>query len=136
MEKFHQEISSLNSIFKSNDYPENFIDSCIKHFLDKLFVKNQMSLSAPKLQLLCVFHCTGKSSLILEHIWDALLRKINHSESLMLFFDQLPDFSTYFRFKYFLEKIFWKILSGVVYHYTCSNCKVTYYGKTLRHFFY
>ena len=34
MEKFHQESSSLTSVFKSNGYPKNLIDSCIKHFLD------------------------------------------------------------------------------------------------------
>ena len=31
MEKFHQEISSLKSVFKGNGYPKNLIDSCIKH---------------------------------------------------------------------------------------------------------
>ena len=31
-----------------------------------------------------------------------------------------------------LEK---KIHSGIIYRYTYSNCKVTYYGKTFRHFF-
>ena len=36
--KFLQEISSLEWVFKSNSYPKNFIDSCIKIFLDKLFV--------------------------------------------------------------------------------------------------
>ena len=37
-----------------------------------------------------------------------------------------------FRFKDPLEK---KIRSGIIYRYTCSNCKVTYYGKTFRHFY-
>ena len=32
MEKFHQEINSLKSVFKSNCYPKNIIDSCIKCF--------------------------------------------------------------------------------------------------------
>ena len=54
MEKFHQEISSLKSVFKSNGYPKNLIDSQIKHFLDKLFVKNKVSLTVLKLKLVCV----------------------------------------------------------------------------------
>ena len=37
-----------------------------------------------------------------------------------------------FRFKDSLEK---DILSGTIYRKTCSSCKVTYYGKALRHFF-
>ena len=28
-----------------------------------------------------------------------------------------------------------KICSDIVYRYMCSNCKVTYYGKTYHHFF-
>ena len=32
-----------------------------------------------------------------------------------------------------LEK---NICSGIIYCYTCSNCKVTYYGITFHHFYY
>ena len=37
-----------------------------------------------------------------------------------------------FRFKDSLEK---KICSGIIYRYTCSNCKFTSYGKTFGHFY-
>ena len=40
--------------------------------------------------------------------------------------------NTLFRFKHSLEK---KIRSGIIYRYRYSNCKVTYYGKTFRHFY-
>ena len=40
--------------------------------------------------------------------------------------------SNYQQFKDLLEK---KIRSGIIYCYTCSNCKVTYYGKTFHHFY-
>ena len=40
--------------------------------------------------------------------------------------------NTLFRFKDPLEK---KIRSGIIYRYTCSNCKITYYGKTFHHFY-
>ena len=67
MENFHQEISSLKSVFKSNSYPKNFMASCIiKKFLNKLFVKNKASLTDPQLQLVCVLPYTGKSSLDLR----------------------------------------------------------------------
>ena len=39
--------------------------------------------------------------------------------------------NTSFRFKDSLEK---KICSGINHWYSCSNCKVTYYGKTLGSF--
>ena len=66
METFHEEISSLKSAFESNGYPKNFIDSCIKCFLDKLFVKNKVSLTVPNLQLVCVLPYAGESSLDLR----------------------------------------------------------------------
>ena len=66
METFHEEISSLKSAFESNGYPKNFIDSCIKCFLDKLFVKNKVGLTGAKLQLVCVLPYTGESSLDLR----------------------------------------------------------------------
>ena len=40
--------------------------------------------------------------------------------------------NTLFRFKDTLNK---KILSFLVYRYVCSNCNVTYCGKTYHHFF-
>ena len=40
--------------------------------------------------------------------------------------------NTLFRFKDSVEK---KICSGIIYYYTCSNCKVTYYRKPFQHFY-
>ena len=50
----------------------------------------------------------------------------------MLFLDPLADLVTCLDSKIPLKK---KILFGIVYCYTCSNCQVTYYGKTFQHFF-
>ena len=41
-------------------------------------------------------------------------------------------FNALFPFKYPLEN---KIRSAIIYRYMCSNCKVTYNGKTFRHFY-
>ena len=39
---FHFEIDHLKTILIRNNYPPNFIDSCIKSFLNKLYVPNVM----------------------------------------------------------------------------------------------
>ena len=57
---FYHEIISLTSVFESNGYPKNFMDSCIKHFLDKLFVKNKVGFTIPQQQLVCVLPYTDK----------------------------------------------------------------------------
>ena len=66
MGHFHLEISSLNSVFRSNGYPRNFIDFCMEHFLDKSFVKRKESLTVPKVQLVRVLPYPGKSTLDLR----------------------------------------------------------------------
>ena len=66
MEKFHHEINSLKLVFKSNAYPKNYINSRVKYFLDNLLVKYKLSLTVPKLQLVCVLSYTRKSSLDLN----------------------------------------------------------------------
>ena len=33
---FHREIETLKSLFKHNNYPQNFANQCIKKFLHKL----------------------------------------------------------------------------------------------------
>ena len=74
--KFHQEFNSLKSVFKSNGYPKNFIVLYIKKILDELFVKNKVSLTVPKLQLVCVLPIRMNLILIWEDVLDAQLRKI------------------------------------------------------------
>ena len=46
---------------------------------------------------------------------------------LKLIFRTKCRLNTLFRFKDSIEK---RICSGIIYRYTSSNCKVTYYGKT------
>ena len=41
-ENFHREIETLKSIFKHNNYPQNFVNQCIEKFLNKLFIKKDL----------------------------------------------------------------------------------------------
>ena len=51
---------------------------------------------------------------------------------LKVIFQSPCKLSSLFRYKDSVKK---EIRSDIVYRYTCSNCKVTYYRKTYRHFF-
>ena len=65
-------------------------------------------------------------------------RLVNSIESSLKFckvkviFQSPCKLNSLFRYKDSLQK---KIRSDIVYRYMCSNCKVTYYGKTYCHFF-
>ena len=111
VEKFHKEISSLKSVFKSNGYSKNLIDSCIKHFLDKLFVKNKVSMTAPKLQLVCVLPYTGKCSLDLRARLRLTIEKIIPFFKVDIVCRFTCRLGNLFRFKDSLEK---NISSGIV----------------------
>ena len=73
-------------------------------FLDKLFVKNKVSLTVPKLQLVWVLSYTGKSSLDLR----ARLRRTNKKNipfcKLNIVFRSTRRLDNSFRFKDSLEK--------------------------------
>ena len=56
---------NLNGIFR-NDYPCDFIDVCIKRFLNNIFIDKKVYALAPKKELVCVLPLIGKKSLQLR----------------------------------------------------------------------
>ena len=74
---------------------------------------------------------TGKSSIDLRARLRRTIEKNIPFCKLNVVFRVTCRLDNMHRFKDSLKK---KILSGIVYRYTCSNCKVTYYEKTIRHF--
>ena len=45
---FHQEILTLKNNFLKNGYPFNFINVCIKRFLNNIFIDKKVHALAPK----------------------------------------------------------------------------------------
>ena len=117
--KFHREVETLTLIFKHNNYPQSFVNQCIKKFLNKLFIKKDPNFMVPRGELTLVLPYLRKISLDLR----TSLKKIFRAKCTL---------NTLIRFKDPLEK---KIHSGIIYRYTCSNCKFTYYGKTFCYFY-
>ena len=131
-ELFHQEILNLKHIFKRNGYPYNFIDVCIKSFLNNIFIDKKMYALASKKELVCVLPFIGKKSLQLRF---KLVKSGQNNLSfchLKIVLQSPCKLCTLFRFKDTLDK---KIRSDLVYRYSCSSCNATYYGKTYRHVF-
>ena len=131
-ENFHWQIETLKSIFKHNNYPQNFVNQCIKKFLNKLFIKKDLNFVVPKRELTFVLPYLGKLSFDLRTRLRGTIEKDLPYCKLNIIFRSKCRLNTLFQFKDPLEK---KICSGIIYHYTRSDCKVTYYGKTFRHFY-
>ena len=128
----HQEIIFLKDIFKRNGYPSNFIDNCVKRFLDKIFIEKKVFSVAQKKELICVLPFIGKKSLQLRSQVIESIQENLKFFSLNVIFQSPCKLLTLFKFKDTLEK---KIRSNLIYRYTCNNCNITYYGKTYPHFF-
>ena len=47
-ENFHRETETLKSVLKCNIYPHNFVNHCIKKFLNKLFFQSNLNFTVPK----------------------------------------------------------------------------------------
>ena len=126
-ELFHQKIEILKNILKKNGYLINFTNFCIKKYLDNLYVKKEVYLLAPKMQLTCVLPFLGKKSLQLRsRLVNSVKKTVSFCNWKVVSRSQ-RKLNTFFRFKDTLNQ---KIRSFFVYRYTCSNCNFTYYRKT------
>ena len=61
-EKFHNEINALKQVLKLNGYPTQFIDRCMKQFLQKLYLTKAIQGTVNKKQLLIVLPFLGAQS--------------------------------------------------------------------------
>ena len=108
------------------------MNQCIEKFLNKLFIKKDLNFIVPKKELAFVLPYLGKLSFDLRTRLRRTIERDLPYCKLKIIFRSKCRLNTLFRLKDPLEK---KIRSGIIYHYTCSNCKVTYCGKTFRHFY-
>ena len=53
-------------MFNLNNYPQNFVNPCIKKFLNKSLIQREVNFIAPKRELTCVLQYLGKVPLDLR----------------------------------------------------------------------
>ena len=127
----HFEILKLKQIFRSNGYPKNFIDRCIKMYLDKVFIKHpNICVYLPKKELVCVFPFLCRKSLeIKKRLQNVIERTLPYCK-LKVIFKSPSKIVDHFHFNDVIPK---NLCSGIVYSFKCNSCNAIYYGKTKRH---
>ena len=128
---FHFEIDYLKTILMKNNYPLNFIDSCIKSFPNNSYTPKVIVQNVPKRN---VFLKLSFSRSTLFQIQKKLQKFFNDKLTpcnLKITFMSPVRFKSFFTFKDKLPK---KLLSGLVYKNICGSCNAIYYGKIKRHF--
>ena len=129
--KFHQEINILKSILFKNSYPRDFVDNCIKEFLDRVLTRKVLISTVLKMDLMIVLPFLGKLLLqIRTRINRVMKNKLLHY-NFRIVFQTKCKLINFFTFK---DKICTFLRSGIVYKFKCCGCNATYYGKTERHF--
>ena len=131
-EKFHNEINALKQILKLKGYPTQFIDRCIKQFLQKLYVTKAIQDTVNKKQLFIVLPFLGAQSFLVRKRLQSCIRNTIPYCSLRIVFQSKTRLSSLFRFNDIIPK---EISSHLVYKFTCSCCNLTYYGESARHLF-
>ena len=128
---FHFEIDHLKTILIKSNYPLNFIDSCIKSFLNKLYTPKVVIPNVPKRNVFVKLPFLGSTLFQIRKKLQKLFIDKLTSCNLKIVFTSPVRVKSFFTFKDKLPKM---LLSGLVYQYKCGGSNATYYGKTKRHF--
>ena len=123
----HEEIVKLKDILRRNSYPPKFLDRCVFKFLNKLYVKRETVLTAPKKEVTIVLPFLGSNSWSIKNSLKRAFQKSHPICNLNVIYKTGNSLSSYFQFKDSFPKT---IQSGVVYYYPCARCKLSYVGST------
>ena len=123
--KFHEELRFLKQVFLKHGHPLSFIDNCFKTFADKLFIKRSQLITVERKTLFFSLPYLGRISLQTITKLRKSLKGLLNSCKLQIIFKSQRKLSDVFRFN---DRLFFDLVSGVLYKYTCSRCNSTYYG--------
>ena len=127
---FHLEVIEFKKIFLRNGYPSNLINTCIKTFLDKVFVKKPIYCTVPKKEFFIVLPFLGTLSGKIQKQIKKVFEDAIPWGKINLIFKTHSRISHLFRFKDPIPK---DLVSNVIYSYTCPCCNARYIGETERH---
>ena len=123
---FYFEIDELKIILMKIGYSPNFIDLCIKSFLNKWYTPKVMIQNVPKRKVFVKLPLLESTSFQIRKLQWLLSDKLTSCNLKIVFMSPVRA-KSFFTFKDKLPK---KLLSGFVYKYKCSGCNTTYCGKT------
>ena len=115
--KFDLKLVKLTDAFKNNSYPENFINSCFKVFLDNKYRIQEKVINVSKKTLFLVLPYLGPLSLQTRTKLRKSLKCILNGCKLHIVFKGQNKLAKAFRLK---DRIPKELTSGVVYKFQCG----------------
>ena len=128
--KFHLELDKLIHVFKSNDYPEKFINNCLKVSLENKHRIQEKLITVPKKNLILVLSYLGTWSLQTTTKLRRSLKGILNCGKLLIVFKNQNKLAKIFHFK---DRISKQLASGIIYKFQCGLCNESYHGECVRH---
>ena len=128
---FHLIIDHLKTVLIKKKYPLNFIDLCIKSFLNKLYTPKVVVPNVPKRNVFVKLPFLGSTSFQIRKKLQKLFSDKLTSFNLKIVFTSPVRVKSFFSFKDRFPKM---LRSALVYSYRFGGCNTTYYGKTKRDF--
>ena len=125
---FHDEIKFLTNFFQKNGYPLNLIQNCTSKFLNKLFVPTttvEQECEVKYVKLPFYGHLSFQVRKKLEKV----LKQNFPNVAFRFIFTNTFTLKSFFPFK---DPIPYKLISNIVYQYTCPTCKCRYVGESKR----
>ena len=129
--KFHEEVKFLSDTFRKNQYPQFFIDRCIKLFLNRK-MSSDTGAEIEKEKLIISLPFVGKYSNDLKRKLEAL--SSTHLQSnfkISVVWSSGRKLCSFFAFK---ERLPMHLRSKILYRFKCDGCNSIYIGKSKRHF--
>ena len=124
--KFHFELVKLMHVFKSNSYPKNFINNCLKMFLCNKHRIQEKVITKKSLFLVL----SSPLSLQTRTKLRKSLKGILNCDKLQIVFKSQNKLANAFRCN---DRILKELISGVVYKLQCGLCNESYYDEYVRH---
>ena len=125
------EIEKLKVIWLKNAFPMRVIDRLIKNFFDKIFITKNVVHTVAKKNLIITLEYLGKHSLEVKKRLEKIINEQIPFCKVNVIFSSNKKLRIFFSFK---DKIPEYLRSLVLYRFKCSDCNITYIGKTCRHF--
>ena len=124
---FFQELNNLKQIFRKHGHPSHVINTCIKKFIDKRFIKQDPVHLAEKKEFFIILPFLGVNSLKLRTKLVNMFKRSIPYGKLTVIFRSSCRMSSFFKFK---DSVPTDLLCNLVYKFKCSACNSTYIGKT------
>ena len=126
---FNEEIKFLTQFFQNNKYPLNIVENCISKFLNDIFTPKPENETVQDKIYYVKLPFYGYLSYTVRRKLNQLL-KIHLPDAKFRFIFTNPfTIKSFFPHK---DKIPMRLMSNIVYQYTCSQCKLRYLGESTR----